>query len=137
METKFNKLEEFDKSKNPFKIPNNYFHQFNDEIMKKLPLQENDVLSPSVPVVRSNRIKTWLYVAAACIILFFSIQLFSDKFVNPLLPPSSSDMPSVAAHESDKFWSSVQISEEEFFQYLEDQMINDGYYEYIYSGTLN
>jgi hypothetical protein len=40
MKTKFNKLEEIDKSNNPFKVPDNYFAQFNEEIMNRLPEKE-------------------------------------------------------------------------------------------------
>lgn len=29
----------------------------------------------------------------------------------------------------DDYWSNVDISEEEFYQYLEDQLIEEGYYD--------
>ena len=33
----------------------------------------------------------------------------------------------------DKYWSTVEISEEEFYQYLEEQLTEDEYYDYIYN----
>jgi hypothetical protein len=33
----------------------------------------------------------------------------------------------------ENYWSTVQISEEEFYQYLEEQIIDDGYFDYMYN----
>ena len=30
------------------------------------------------------------------------------------------------------YWSTVHITEEEFYEYLEDQLIDDGFYDYMY-----
>ena len=34
---------------------------------------------------------------------------------------------------NDNYWSNVQISEEEFYEYLEEQLVSDGYYDYMYN----
>lgn len=33
---------------------------------------------------------------------------------------------------TESYWCTVHITEEEFYQYLEDQLISDGYYDYLY-----
>ena len=37
MKVNFNKLQDIDKNKTPFKVPDNYFENFNEEIMNLLP----------------------------------------------------------------------------------------------------
>ena len=34
---------------------------------------------------------------------------------------------------TDKYWSNVQVTEDEFYNYLEDQLASDGYYDYMYN----
>jgi len=34
---------------------------------------------------------------------------------------------------TENYWSTVQITEEEFYQYLEEQIIDDGYFDYMYN----
>ena len=36
------------------------------------------------------------------------------------------------ATSTSSYWSTVHITEEEFYNYLEDQLIDDGYYDYMY-----
>ena len=41
-------------------------------------------------------------------------------------------VPTTIESASDSYWSTVYITEEEFYQYLEDQLMSDGYYDYLY-----
>jgi hypothetical protein len=31
------------------------------------------------------------------------------------------------------YWSTVHVTEEEFYQFLEEQVVEDGYYDYMYN----
>lgn len=102
-------------NKNPFTVPEDYFAKFNAEIMMKLP--EKDVAAPK-KVSMWTKVKPYMYLAAMVIGIVFIVNIFvlnntKTKF-------------------NDEYWSNVQISEEEFYQYLEDQLIEDGYYDIMY-----
>lgn len=124
MKTKINKIEDIDKS-NPFKVPDNYFAQFNENIMSRLP--EKEVL-PERKITVWDKMKPWVYMAAMFLGLFFMIKTVTNNRTGTanVHPLSSTNLA------SDNYWSTVKISEEEFYQYLEEQIIEDGLYDYIY-----
>ena len=122
METKINKLSEIDK-RNPFTVPEDYFARFNEEIMNRLP--EKEIVKPKT-VSMWDRAKPWVYMAAMFMGIFFTIQLLTRNTTNQVATISSTQF-------TDDYWSTVQITEEEFYQYLEEQLVNDGYYDYMYN----
>ncbi|MFA6912800.1 MAG: hypothetical protein WCQ61_06755, partial [Proteiniphilum sp.] len=61
MKAKISKLDEIDKAKNPFKVPENYFALLNEEIMSRLP--EKEYVAPP-PVTLWEKVKPWVYMAA-------------------------------------------------------------------------
>lgn len=63
------KLDNESKIKTGFKIPENYFEQFSENVMTKLPNQELKVIS------LWDRNKKWIYGAAAIIVLSLAIPL--------------------------------------------------------------
>ncbi|WP_298121290.1 hypothetical protein [Flavobacterium sp.] len=63
------KLDNEPKIKTGFQIPENYFEQFSEKVMTKLPNQEPKVIS------LWNRNKKWIYGAAAVIVLSLAIPL--------------------------------------------------------------
>ena len=131
METKLNKLNEIDK-RNPFTVPENYFTRFNEEIMNRLP--EKEIVKPKT-VSMWDKAKPWVYMAAMFLGIFFTIQLLTKNTesqqdrVNQVATLQSTQ----STQFTDDYWSTVQISEEEFYQYLEDQLVKDGYYDYMYN----
>lgn len=130
MKTKLNKLQEIDNI-NPFKVPENYFAQFNKEIMNKLPERE-----PLLPVNVSlwSRVKPWIYLAAMFIGISFTINWMLNVKNRSIERAESVANKQIAAEISisDNYWSTVHITEEEFYQYLEEQLIDDRHFDYIY-----
>lgn len=122
METKFNKLEEIEKI-NPFSLPENYFAQFNQEIMNRLP--EKSFVQPQT-IKMWDKVKPWVYMAAMFVGLFFTIKMLTHT------ARESENSHSIATSYTDSYWSTVKISEEDFYQYLEDQLMEDGFYDYVY-----
>ena len=111
-------------NKVPFKVPENYFTQLNDSIMASLPEKE-------VPEVRKvtmcEKSKTWLYMAAMFLGLFFTIKVLTT---NTQTRTSDSNTASTnISHES--YWSDVEISEEEFFEYIETQFVDENYLDLV------
>lgn len=61
-------------TKNPFKVPENYFENFASNLMTKLPKKEPD--SAPLNITLWQRIKPWIYMAA----MFAGIMLMFKMF---------------------------------------------------------
>ncbi len=129
METNKNNLPESLKE-NPFKIPENYFEDFTERMMSQLPDKE---FKMSEKVTMWQKVKPLVYMAAMFIGMFFTIQLFVNKSTNNNQSQSTKFVDIDKHLQNDKYWNTVQVSEEEFYKYLEDQLAEDGYYDYLYS----
>lgn len=118
-------------TKVPFKVPENYFSEFNDSIMDKLPKKE-------IPVIKEvslwDKTKPWLYMAAMFFGLFFTIKVLTT---NTKTRTSEKNIASTSISQQN-YWSDVEISEEDFFDYIETQFADENYYDLIYNqGYLN
>lgn len=132
MDTKINKLEEISKAENPFKVPENYFAQFNEEIMNRLP--EKEIVVPE-PISMWDRAKPWVYLAAMFVGLYITINFLMKTPGNDNTTENqiaSQQTLSGSYENTDNYWSAVQITEEEFYQYLEEQLVDDSYFDYMY-----
>ena len=129
MKANFNKLEEIDKSKNPFKVPDNYFANFNEEIMDLLPEKE---FEPPVKMTLWDRAKPWVYMAAMFIGLYFMINFLTNNGSSATQETVVAEQTTQSAVNNVDYWSTVHITEEEFYEYLEGQLIDDGFYDYMY-----
>ncbi len=121
METKKRTLENIDK-KVPFKVPENYFSQFNESLMAKLPVKETRQVKR---ITLWEKSKPWLYMAAMFLGLFFTIQLITKD-----ARPSQTVSNNLQAEQN---WSDVKISEDEFFDYVETQFVDENYYNLVYN----
>ena len=132
MKTKFNKLEEIDKSNNPFKVPEDYFTQFNEDIMKQLP--EKQIFARQ-PIRLWDRVKPWVYLAAMFIGMYFTINVLLKKSDDLANEPQTiiSEQFSINTPNYENYWSTVQMSEEEFYHYLEEQLVDEVYFDYMYN----
>ncbi len=123
METKKQTLADIG-NKVPFKVPENYFSQLTETIMANLPEKE-------APVVRNvtmwEKSKTWLYMAAMFLGLFFTIKVLTTSTQTR---PTENNTASNSISQQD-YWSDVQISEEEFFEYIETQFVDENYYDLV------
>ena len=132
METKKQTLADIG-NKIPFKVPENYFSQFNESIMAKLPEKE-------APVVRRvtlwDKSKTWLYMAAMFLGLFFTIKVLTTSTGTNSIENNTAS----TSISQQQYWSDVEISEDEFFEYIETQFVDENYYNLVnnqdYSNSL-
>ena len=74
MKTNIHKLQEIDKTKNPFKVPENYFAQLNEEIMSRLP--EKEYVEPRT-VSLWDKVKPWVYLAAMFVGIYITINFLT------------------------------------------------------------
>ena len=132
MKAKISKLEEIDKAENPFKVPENYFALLNEEIMSRLP--EKEYVAPP-PVTLWDKVKPWVYLAAMFIGIYITVNyLTRDTDKKQLITEQSATNEIISESETvDNYWSTVNVTEEEFYQFLEEQVVEDGYYDYMYN----
>ncbi|MFA6863859.1 MAG: hypothetical protein WCS11_08235, partial [Dysgonamonadaceae bacterium] len=101
----------------------NYFSQFNESLMANLPVKET-------PKVRKITIweksKPWVYMAAMFLGLFFTIQLLVK---NSNTPQTASN----TFQTEQDYWGDVKISEDDFFDYVETQFVDENYYDLVYN----
>lgn len=108
-------LDNFDKTKNPFKVPENYFENFNSSIMEKLPAKENK--AKIVPLWK--KVLPWTAAAAIfCGVLFTTGVL---KKSNPADPNAAI---------SSNLSSSL---EDDYYLFLEDEVVKSQYKEMVYN----
>ncbi|MFA6751956.1 MAG: hypothetical protein WCR81_07195 [Fermentimonas sp.] len=132
MKTKFNKLKEIDKSNNPFKVPENYFTQFNEDIINRLP--EKEFYAPKqVPLW--DKVKPWIYLAAMFVGMYFTINFILKRSENSVTIPQTivSEQLSTVKPGNENYWSTVNMSEEEFYKFLEEQLVDEVYFDYMYN----
>ncbi len=116
-------LDNLDKNKNPFKVPENYFRDFNAEIMDKLPAKEEPA-AKRIPLWK--KVVPWTAVAAAFIGILFMTGVFNS---NPVTDPSTA-----IAQNGDVNDSSTVISDEEiYYAFIEDEIIKAKYKEMMYN----
>lgn len=133
MKTKFNNLKEVNKG-NPFKVPDNYFAQFNEGIMNHLPEKEKPEKEwvPPRQVSLWEKAKPWVYLAAMLVGLYVTVNFLTRSHNENLTANQEVTAPITVDRPTDSYWSTVQITEEEFYQYLEEQLVDVGYYDYLY-----
>lgn len=129
MKAKVNKLTDID-SKNPFTVPESYFETLSDQVMSRLPDRE---VSHPIKVSMWTKAKPLVYMAAMFIGTYFIIQVMFKSGDEQNMSVDRGVIESQYISSTDNYWSNVQISEDEFYNYLEDQLVDDGYYEYMYN----
>ena len=97
----------------PFTVPENYFSQVNKIILANLPEKE---IPATQTVSMWERAKPWAYMAAMFLGLFFTVKV--------LITNTSSE---------ENYWSDVKISEEEFFDYIEAQFVDENFYDLVHN----
>ena len=125
METKKQALADISKEI-PFKVPENYFLQLNESIMANLPEKEAPMIRK---VTMWEKTKPWIYLAAMFLGLFFTIKVLTTSTQTN---SSEKNTASTSISQQD-YWSDVKISEEEFFNYIEAQFVDENYYDLVNS----
>ncbi|HML64093.1 MAG TPA: hypothetical protein PKC55_04605 [Dysgonomonas sp.] len=119
-------LDNFDKSKKPFKVPENYFESFNNRIMDQLPSKEE----PKVKIVPLwKKVLPWTAAAAAIVGVLFTVGVFDRN-----------NMPSGKEYANQKTdmtgetiaYTSAQ-DEEDYYLFLQDEVRKSQFKEMLYN----
>lgn len=114
------KLEDICGKENPFLVPENYFEDFTQQLMDKLPEKGTHEIIP-VKITKWQRMKPWFYMAAMfCGIIFGARYMLSSSI--------SKNMNKVQMASQNRYDNVRELSYDE--EYLEEELMNSRMDEY-------
>ncbi|NDV68183.1 hypothetical protein [Dysgonomonas sp. 25] len=116
-------LEKFDKNANPFKVPENYFADFNKSIMEQLPSPQQEK-AKKVPLWK--KYVPWTAVAAALIGAVFYIGFIFDK----------ADNGATSGSVQQTNYAATTFTEDEMVDYMEEEVIASAYNDMLYYDSM-
>ena len=102
--------------KNPFTVPENYFENFTQELMDKLPAKEA-VVQTEAPTLW-QRVKPWLYMAAMFCGIMLSVRIFVGKPQQEEFPISHAEAEMLPEEEWENFMRRSFNDDYETYQFL-------------------
>ena len=102
--------------KNPFTVPENYFENFTQELMDKLPAKEA-ILQTEAPTLW-QRVKPWLYMAAMFCGIMLSVRIFVGKPQQEEFPISQAEAEMLPEEEWENFMRRSFNDDYETYQFL-------------------
>ena len=117
-------LNNIDKNKNPFKVPENYFENFDMKIMEQLP--EKGVQTKIVPLWK--KVLPWTAVAAALFGILFFVGVFNGD-MNPGKFIAEQKKGNVET--ADTYIDEDDI--EDYYLFLQDEVQKSQYKEMMYN----
>ena len=102
--------------KNPFTVPENYFENFTQELMDKLPAKEA-VLQTEAPTLW-QRVKPWLYMAAMFCGIMLSVRIFVGEPQQEEFPISQAEAEMLPEEEWENFMRRSFNDDYETYQFL-------------------
>lgn len=102
--------------KNPFTVPENYFENFTQELMDKLPAKEA-VLQTEAPTLW-QRVKPWLYMTAMFCGIMLSVRIFVGKPQQEEFPISQAEAEMLPEEEWENFIRRAFTDNYETYQFL-------------------
>ena len=102
--------------KNPFTVPENYFEDFTQELMDKLPAKEV-VLQAEAPTLW-QRVKPWLYMAAMFCGIMLSVRIFVGEPQQEKFPISQAEAEMLPEEEWENFMRRSFNDDYETYQFL-------------------
>ena len=104
--------------KNPFTVPEQYFENFTQELMDKLPAKET-ILQAEEPTLW-QRVKPWLYMAAMFCGIMLSVRIFVGEPQQEEFPISQAEAEMLPEEEWENFIRRAFTDNYETYQFLTD-----------------
>ena len=105
-------------TKNPFRVPENYFEDFTQELMSKLPEKETMPISPEPTIWQ--RVKPWLYMTAMFMGIMLSVRIFVGEPQNEEFPISHVEAEMLPAEEWETLIRRTLVDDYAIYEYLTD-----------------
>lgn len=119
-------------TKNPFKVPNNYFENFNKNIIEKFP--EKNV-TPEKEITLWDKVKPWIYMAAMFAGIMLMFKMFNTISENAQVTNNKKTAPIEAV---DNYNTMPDISDQ-YIETMTDDARMDDYtlYQYLTEADTN
>ena len=110
-------------TENPFRVPDQYFEDFTQELMNKLPEKEPMTSMPEITLWQ--RVKPWIYMTAMFCGIMLSVKIFVGN-------PSKDEFPAISQTE-------VENLPDEDLEIMIDRIMMDDYtlYQYLTDANFN
>lgn len=110
-------------TENPFRVPDQYFEDFTQELMNKLPEKEPMTSMPEITLWQ--RVKPWIYMTAMFCGIMLSVKIFVGN-------PSKDEFPVISQTE-------VENLPDEDLEIMIDRIMMDDYtlYQYLTDANFN
>lgn len=108
--------------KNPFTVPENYFENFTQELMDKLPAKEA-VLQTEAPTLW-QRVKPWLYMTAMFCGIMLSVRIFVGKPQQEEFPISQAEAEMLPEEEWENMIRRTLVDDYAIYEYLTEANYN-------------
>lgn len=103
-------------TQNPFRVPENYFEDFTQELMNKLPEKE-PILCLSEPTLW-QRVKPWVYMTAMFCGIMLSVRIFVGDPQKDDFPITQADAEVLPEEEWENFMRRSFTDDYETYQFL-------------------
>ena len=110
-------------TKNPFRVPENYFEDFTQELMSKLPEKETMPVSPEPTIWQ--RVKPWLYMTAMFCGIMLSVRIFVGPTHQAPFPITMVEAENLTDEEWEIMMSRTFMNDYSLYEYLTNLDSND------------
>jgi len=104
-------------TQNPFRVPENYFENFTQELMNKLPEKEPVPAMPEPTLWQ--RVKPWVYMTAMFCGIMLSVRIFvGEPKKNDIFPITQTEVENLADEEWEIMIGRTFICDYDLYEYL-------------------
>lgn len=103
-------------TQNPFRVPENYFEDFTQELMNKLPEKE-PMLCLSEPTLWL-RVKPWVYMTAMFVGIMLSVRIFVGEPQNEEFPITQAEAAMLPEEEWENMIRRTLVDDYAIYEYL-------------------
>jgi len=101
---------------NPFRVPENYFEDFAQELMTKLP--EKEPIPHTEELTLWQRVKPWIYMTAMFCGIMLSVRIFVERPQQEEFPITRTDVENLSNEEWEIMVERTLINDYALYEYL-------------------
>lgn len=103
-------------TKNPFNVPDNYFEDFTQNLMDRLP--EKEPMPPMQEITLWQRVKPWIYMAAMFCGIMLSVRVFVGEPQKDEFPITQAEAESLPDEEWENIIRRTLLDDYAIYEYL-------------------
>lgn len=115
-------LEKYNKNRNPFSVPENYFEGLTEDIMNNLPNKVEETKKVSL----WKKVLPWSAVAAAVVAAVLAVNLVVNNMPDTNLAQNTDEGINSSSHKN------IENEEEDYFKFLEEESVEAMYVSLLF-----